>query len=177
MLLFYLSLVETPEEKSKVEKLYHQYGKLMKYIALKISKDEELAEDAVHDSFVIIIEHLHRIGDVEENRTKNFVAIIIRNVTLNLIAKKKRRAEMDLQAAEKLAHCRNELFDKIYAKEWIEKIEELPTIYRDPMQLKAQFGLKNKEIAEILEISISVVGKRLERARKILDKERDAENV
>ena len=33
MLALYLSLVDTPEEKSRIEKIYHQYKKLIYHIA------------------------------------------------------------------------------------------------------------------------------------------------
>lgn len=52
MLLFYLSLLDTEEEKTKFERLYYEYRAVMKYKALEILKDEYLAEDAVHEAFI-----------------------------------------------------------------------------------------------------------------------------
>ena len=52
MLLYYLSLVDTEEEKSKLENLYYEYKALMKYIAFNILGDNGLAEDAVHEAFI-----------------------------------------------------------------------------------------------------------------------------
>ena len=51
MLLFYLSLLETQEEKSKMENLYYTYRGLMLKVAYDILRDFELANDALHTSF------------------------------------------------------------------------------------------------------------------------------
>ena len=43
MLLFYLSLLESDEDKSKFTQLYTKYSKLMKYVALQKLEAEETA--------------------------------------------------------------------------------------------------------------------------------------
>jgi RNA polymerase sigma-70 factor (ECF subfamily) len=50
-------------------------------------------------------------------------------------------------------------------------IEELPENYRTVLVLSALEGLKNREIAEILQVSLSTVKIRLHRARAKLKKE------
>ena len=55
MLTFYLSLIETEEDKSKFENIYETYRKVMFYTANQILKDEYLAEDAVHSAFLRIL--------------------------------------------------------------------------------------------------------------------------
>lgn len=44
MLLFYLSLLESQEDKDKFEQLYIKYASLIKYVALQKLKNEQLAE-------------------------------------------------------------------------------------------------------------------------------------
>ena len=46
MLMMYLNLVDTPEEKSKFKQLYDKYRNLMFFCAKEILKDDGLAEDA-----------------------------------------------------------------------------------------------------------------------------------
>ena len=53
MLSFYLSLIDTDEEKSKFEIVYIKHRKVMMLEALKYL-DEKHAEDAVHTAFVKI---------------------------------------------------------------------------------------------------------------------------
>lgn len=76
MLLYYLSLVDTEEEKSKLENLYYEYKALMKYIAFNILGDNGLAEDAVHEAFIKLTRHLDGIGEIKSLKTKAFIVII-----------------------------------------------------------------------------------------------------
>ena len=60
MLMLYMSMLDTQEEKSKFEEIYIQYRKLMFVCAKSILKDDALAEDAVHNAFIKIIRHLQK---------------------------------------------------------------------------------------------------------------------
>lgn len=70
MLSFYLSIIDTDQDKEKFEKLYTQYRRLMQYVAHDILKDDYLAEDAVHTAFIKIIANLNKIGDISCHKTK-----------------------------------------------------------------------------------------------------------
>lgn len=58
MLFFYLSALDTQEERTKFEDIYKKYGKLMKYVAYNILRDDSLAEDAVHNAFLKLMKYL-----------------------------------------------------------------------------------------------------------------------
>lgn len=98
MLSLYLSLLDTEEEKSKLEKLYYEYRELMKYIALGILNDEYTAEDAVHNAFIKLTRHLKGIEEIKNHKTKSFIVIIIKSVSLDMLKKEKKNkpAEMHL---------------------------------------------------------------------------------
>jgi DNA-directed RNA polymerase specialized sigma24 family protein len=55
MLIFFLSMLETDENKNKFTLLYEKYRKLMFYVANQILKDKYLSEDAVEQTFVRIL--------------------------------------------------------------------------------------------------------------------------
>ena len=57
-MLIYLSMIETPESRSKFETIYETYKQLMFYIANNILHDARDAEDIVHEAFLKIIEIL-----------------------------------------------------------------------------------------------------------------------
>lgn len=73
MMLFFLEMINTEDDKSKFILIYEKYCKLMFYIANQILNDSWLAEDAVHDAFVNVIKNLHKIEDVNCNKTKSFI--------------------------------------------------------------------------------------------------------
>ena len=90
MLQFYLQLLETEEELQKFTQLYETYRKLMHWTAEGILHDEHLAEDAVHEAFLRIIQNFHQIREIPCPKTRSFVVIIVRNVALNMQKKRKR---------------------------------------------------------------------------------------
>ena len=58
VLLFYLSMLESPEDSAKFEQIYLTYRDQMLRVASKILKgNHHDAEDAVHHAFVAIINH------------------------------------------------------------------------------------------------------------------------
>lgn len=170
MLLFYLSLVDSPEDKEKFEKLYYEYRELMQHIAYNILKDRALAEDAVHDAFTKIIRYLDGIGEVESHRTKAYVVIIVRSVSLDNLAKEKKHRRFNAEDADKVAISPDPILENIDAAALAGKIEQLFDTYREILILKLYYGSSDKEIADILGITHSAARKRMERARKALEK-------
>ena len=63
-MLMYLSMIETPDDKAKFERIYNRYRNLMYHVAYKVLSNHYDAEDAVHQAFVAIIRHLEKIGDI-----------------------------------------------------------------------------------------------------------------
>lgn len=72
-MLIYLSMIETEEDKSKFVQLYETYKNLMFYVSNRILNDEYLAEDAVHQTFIKIIENLDKIKEVRCHKTKSYI--------------------------------------------------------------------------------------------------------
>lgn len=89
MLISYLALIDSDENKQKFMRLYEQYKDLMYYVANGVLHDEHLAEDAVQEAFLRIARNFSKIGDVPCHQTRNFVVIIVRNVSLNILDTKK----------------------------------------------------------------------------------------
>lgn len=168
MLLFYLNLIETQEDKSKFEQLYIEYKRLMKYIALDILKNDSLADDAVHDAFLKIINSLDGIEDVYCHKTKSFVVIVIKSAAIDIGRKEKKRKCLNIEDVKEPRIYNRHIFETVEAKELVSKIKLLPETYRDILELKINNGLTEKEISEVLGISHSAARKRMQRAREAL---------
>lgn len=166
MLNFYMALIDSEEERDKFEALYLKYRKHMKYIALKILGDEQLAEDAVHNAFLRIINRLDRFEDICCQETRNLIVIIIRSVSIDMYRKRSKEfGNTDILDKEIKTETD---FSFVQAEDILKKIEALPEIYRSVLLLKIQYGYSDREIAGLLEIKTDTVSKRLERARKQL---------
>lgn len=168
MLWFYLSLLDTPEKKSKLEKIYYEYRKPMLYIAHDILHDYDKAEDAVQQGFLKIISHLDKIEDISCHKTKSFIVLIIRCISLDMLRKENKRMEVYNEDIPEWQMSCSDVEDSLLVEDIVEELKRLPDIYRDILELKVYHGLSEKEIANTLEISYATVRKRLERARNML---------
>jgi RNA polymerase sigma-70 factor (ECF subfamily) len=61
MLTYYLSLIDDEPSRTLFEQLYQLYVHTMFHVAHGILQDHMLAEDAVHDAFLRILNHLDKI--------------------------------------------------------------------------------------------------------------------
>lgn len=162
-MLIYLSMIETEEDKSKFVLLYEKYRKLMYYVANQILKDEYLSEDAVHQTFIKIIENLDNISEIDCHKTKSYIVTMVRNHSINLYNQRKNHpmvsldTEMDIES--------NEIFEIQEEDAIVKAVANLPQIYNAVLTLKYVQEFSNTEIAEALDISESTVRKRLERAK------------
>lgn len=168
MLLFYLNLLETDQDKDKFTALYNQYAKLMKHVALQKLNDEQLVEDAVHNAFLKIINNFHMVGDVSSHKTKRFLVVVVENTAIDIRRKMQKHPQSSYEELEPMLSTNSDIMDEIAANELKEMIAKLPDIYRSVLELHAIHGMSGKQIAATLNISYDTARKRLERARMIL---------
>ena len=156
MLSFYLSLIETDEEKSKFEIVYIKHRKVMMLEAKKYL-EEKHAEDAVHTAFVKIADNIKKVDDPVDVKTRNFAVIITRNTALDMIRKLGRETELleNLAQTEQTSPADSPL-------------EKLPKIFRDVLVMHYQYGYTIPETARLLGISRDATYKRIERAKQEL---------
>ena len=91
MFMFYLSMLETPEEKLLIEQLYSQYRQMMYKISFSILKDSFDAEDAVHNTFIGIIRssYLLNLSDVNSRETKAYIITAVKHSAIKIYNKRK----------------------------------------------------------------------------------------
>ncbi len=168
-------------ESEKIRFLYEKYKKIMYRSAKYILKDSELAEDAVHQTFLRVVNNLHKIDIENDVKTKNFLVIICKNVAINMYNKNSeindnityldfdsdKKNDIEFVKTPKLEPC-NVLITKENVTTIVKAIEELPEIYRDVIILERFYGYSLKEISELLKIPYGTIKKRSERAREKL---------
>ena len=65
MLALYMTLLEDERDIPAFRRLYHTYHDRMMRMALRFfPKDQKAAEDAVHESFLKIIENFSKISEI-----------------------------------------------------------------------------------------------------------------
>lgn len=174
LLSYYLSLLDTEEEKSKLTQVYDAYRKAMKYEAYSILRHEEDAEDAVHDAFIKIIHCLEKIDEPICHKTKRFVVIVVGNVAKDYLKRNERHAAQSLEELlVEPASTTDDLLKNLNLERILDAVNDLPDIYREVMEMKIYYELSDKQAAEVLCIGPATLRKRVVRARDLLNVELD----
>lgn len=154
--------------------LYERYaGKLRGYFRNMLWRDEEKAEDFVHDLFAKIIQHPALFDTSRSFKTWVF------SVASNMCKNEYKRMEVrkntihgaDTSYAVSSENVMNQVQDVQFREEFEEKLQELDEKHRSVFTLRHLDGLALKEIAEILEINEGTVKSRLFYATKFLANE------
>lgn len=168
MLSVYLMMIDNSDDRIKFEKVYKSFKNIMLNRAYEIVKERQLAEDAVHNAFLKIINNLPKIYDADSNETKWYVIVIVTNEAKKIYNKENKILKAELMDMESDFNLEAIVEDKNIVEKVKKEIELLPEIYRDTMSLKYYNDLSNKEISSVLSIPIPTVKKRLQRGKKIL---------
>lgn len=169
MLAFYLSLVDNLSDKEKVERIYTKYYGLMMHIALGYTQND--AEDVVHDAMLRIIKNIDKVDISDERKTKSFCITIVRNRAIDCLRKEGKDIvsyDDEIKTEDKNGFSFdfaqiNEIYQILY-----EAIESLSETYKTVCTLKYVNGLKEREIAEVLDLPEKTINQRIFRGKQIL---------
>jgi len=151
--------------------LYEQFaGKLMG-ICVRYCRNEELAKDALQETFVKIFNNISSFKS--ESKIETWMTRIAINTTLNHLRQGKRYQFIDDN--EQVAHSienqyaiGSDSIEKLSHDELINILQELPDGYRVVFNMYAVEGYTHKEIADELGINEGTSKSQLNRARKHL---------
>lgn len=178
MLLFYLSLLETEEDRDLFTRLYEEQGKVLLHVAFGVLQQTEEAENVVHDTFLKLIDEFSKY------RKKSYEELVKISIT---IAKRK---AIDRYRHEKMALGKSEVIYETYQDHFPEpeeyvlggeereslkrEYEKLPAELRDLLFLHFGEGYKPREIARILDMSSAEVSRKLYAAKQTLKQAMDS---
>jgi len=169
MLAFYLSLVDSLSDKEKVETIYTKYYGIMMHVALEYIQYD--AEDIVHDAILRIIKNINKVDISDEHKTISFCVTIVRNRAIDYLRKKDNNTlsyddeiEIGSNVEDPIVFTEiNEIYDIIY-----KSLDSLNETYKTVCTLKYVNGLKDSEIAEVLDLPVETVRSRIFRGKQIL---------
>ena len=175
-MLFYLSLIETDEERDLFTDLYNEYKRPMLYYAYTVLKDYQDAEDIVHDVFCIVAEsYIKKLLRNEPESRKHFLLVCTKNRSLTLAKRKSKTISLDELSEEgyefssEAAEIR--VPDDETDKEMLEKAKAafigLDPLYRDPLWLSFK-GLTATDIAKLFNEKSDTIKKRIYRGKLLL---------
>ena len=160
MLIYYLQMLDTPEEKVRFEQIYLKYRGLMYRVADSILHNRQ---DAVHNAFLKIIKKFSRFQNTPAQDLAPQIVVIARNEGISLL--RKRKGDAPLEEQDGLAEP-SEAVSDYHAL--VDSFTRLPQTYRAVMEMKLLLGYSDGEIAAKLGLSKSAVSTRVSRGRQML---------
>ncbi|NOR74785.1 MAG: RNA polymerase sigma-70 factor [Draconibacterium sp.] len=151
------------------EKLFHKYYGHLCLFASRILQDDNSAEEIVQDFFVKLWEKRNKL--TIETSVKSYFFSSVKNLCLNHIQhnKTKLRYAQTILSDNLNNQTEDDSFTEINLAEKIkESIQLLPNKRREIFRMSREDGLKYREIAEKLNISIKTVEKQMGLAIKTL---------
>lgn len=167
-MLIYLSLIETEEDKRKFERIYLSYKQTMFYAANRILKNHYTSEDAVHQAFLRVVDHLDKINEKDCHKSRSFLVVITEHIAIDIYRKQKRENTLSFDELEIYISDNTSPEDNVI-DEVSTAIASLPVNYSTILRLKFSQGYNDSEIAQILDITEDNVRQRISRAKKKLN--------
>ena len=153
--------------------LYARYRERLLYFCKQYLRNEEDAEDVVHDIFLQLWEKRHFLGTVSS--FSGYVQTMIKNDTL----KKLRHFDVHSRFARNILtneidstnETEDAIIDNDYTKLLADVIERLPPKQKEVYRLSRIDGLSYKEVADMLHISVDTVQEHASVALKKIKKQ------
>ena len=141
--------------------LYLRFGKKLIHFSISLVRSRELAEELVEDVFVKLWANRLHIADIENLTVYLYVAV--KNRSLNLLSQKARELitapfdYLDTPIDEFAADPYDLMITSEMMASMHQAIEELPPRCKMIFKLIREDGLKYKEVADILGISVNTI--------------------
>ena len=152
------------------EMLYQRFAPQLMGIALRYARNQEDAEDILHDSFVKVLTNLDKFD--ENGSLDGWIKRITVNTAINAYYKKKKTensVEIDTME-EQISAVNIKPNDFLSEKILLKFIAELPDGYRTVFNMFEIDGYSHKEISDMTGSSYSTVRSQLFKAKRALKK-------
>jgi len=169
MLMIFMSMIESPEDRSSFEEIYRLYSDMLYRYAYRILQDTASSEDAVHDAFLSLARNFEKYQHLDRNQTRNLLIIIVRNAAFRIYNHRKRETAVEEVYADKVLPDISEGAEQRDIKQIVfQLIRSMDSKYGDVIMLKYYCDLSVNEIAEQLQLTADNVKVRLHRGRALL---------
>ena len=168
-MLVFTQMLEAPDERLKIEEIFHTYGNLMFHVANKILNNDHDAEDAVQQAMFAIYQNLEKFSEIKCPQSRSFIVTIVERKAIDLYRAKQRNTVVPFE----------EEFINVPAPSVVDAAAErtdlakamamLPTRYRELLFLKFDNGYSEREIAVMCSMTEANVKKTIQRAKKKLE--------
>ncbi|GHU35425.1 hypothetical protein FACS1894105_04130 [Clostridia bacterium] len=173
MLTFYLSALDTSEERDIFSYYYEKYKDLFIKVALEILHSPMLAEDAVHNAFLSIIKDKENFLSLSEANFRNSSVLIIKRKCIDIMRRNKffdKGVSLDADYAPDIESAEPPVLHTLIEKEQSERLsrylDSLDLLPRQILEMKYILDMSFDEICRDTGLTHDQVNGILRRARK-----------
>ncbi len=155
----------------KMTAIYEKHKNTMYAVALKILKNPQDAEDAVHNAILPIMRNLDAIKDVDSKACVYYVTMAVKHISFNMIRDRHIQTsslseiEYEIESGENIAEkvAMDESCKIIY-----KTIQSMAAEYRDVLILHLYYELSTSQISDFLNRKHGTIKSQLTRGKKLL---------
>ena len=152
--------------KETLGELYAAYAPKLKSVCRSYVKDESVAEDILHDAFIIIFTS---IGELKEGqKLEGWMITIVKNLSLKHLRHMQKHSTSLLNLNREVMDDTLENGQSVELDVLLQTIDALPKGSREVFKLSVLDGLSHKEIGRMLGINPHSSSSQLFRAKKML---------
>jgi RNA polymerase sigma-70 factor, ECF subfamily len=160
-------------EQSALAELYDRYGRTAYGLALRILRDQALAEDAVQDAFLTIWRTASRFMP-ERGKASTWILTLVHRRAVDAVRREQRRRADPLERAAEPAveGAEDDAFLRLQRERVQAALRHLPDAQREALELAYYGGFSQSELAERLGQPLGTIKSRmfggLSRMRELL---------
>ncbi|MDR0197024.1 MAG: sigma-70 family RNA polymerase sigma factor [Oscillospiraceae bacterium] len=166
-------MIEDERERLKISDVYKEYRHICLHIAMGITHDQQMVEDAVQDAFVEVIRRKEKIFSLSCNHLQSYLVIIVKHKAIDILRKYQKISDID-DSADILGSDETpvdeQIIDKMGFEHLVSLVSKLDEKYKVVFEMKYILGFSNKEIAKMMNIERENVKIRIYRAKVQLRK-------
>jgi RNA polymerase sigma factor (sigma-70 family) len=157
-----LVLIAARSEQSALAELYDRYGRTAYGLALRVLRDEKLAEDAVQEGFLAVWRTAARFVP-ERGRASTWILTLVHRRAVDTVRREQRRRADTLEAAAEPASqgADEHAWLRLQRERVQEALRSLPDAQREALELAYYGGFSQSELAERLGQPLGTIKSRM----------------
>ena len=164
----YVSLLKKGDKKA-YKVIFETYYKRLYAFSFKYVEDSYAAEEIVENVLLILWQKRHGMDKVKN--LKSYLYTMVRNASLDYLKKEKKFERLDLEKHDSTALMEQFIIEEETYALLFQALGSLPQKCRKVFELSCLEGVKYKDIAEDMQISINTVKSQRARAIELLKQE------
>ena len=169
MMIIYLSMLDTSEQRNKFAELYNSHKMRLSFVAGRYLTDRQLVEDVVHETFMTAIENKSKVFAMDKTEFMKWSYVVVKHKCHDITRGTKQKPELPFEEIDEIPDYNSSVEEKMVQQDTFERIVthlgSLDEVNRRILEMKYILEMSMQEIAEKLGFTVAQVNSRIARAR------------